>query len=449
MKKPRLFFWLIIVLTIAALFIDVPSFPLYSKPLKLPWTKAPVMLTFPGSQLKVAIGSFSLNKDFPFVKGLDLEGGTSITLRANMKGIPQDQQANALQSAESVIERRVNLTGVKEPVVQTEEVNGDSRILVELPGVNVNQAIQLVGTTAQLTFWETTTSSASLTNNVPIQLYGSTVKETNLTGNDLQNATETFDNNTGVPQVQLLFTTAGTKKFGDITSRNVGKQVAMVLDGIVLESPVVNQPILTGDAVITGNFTSAVANQLAIQLRSGALPIPLSVLQVQTIGATLGQGSLEKSLFAGILGFGVIVIFMIALYGWLGAIASLALLLYTLFALAIFKLVPVTLTLAGIAGFILSIGMAVDANILIFERMKEELRDGKTKEAALELGFSRAWTSIRDSNISTLITSAVLFRFGTGIVRGFALTLALGVLVSMFSAIAVTRTFLRMFYRQR
>lgn len=448
MKKPRLFFWFIIVLTLLAIFIDMPSFPLLAKPVKLPWTKVPVAVTFPGSQLHLKIGSLQVNKDFPFVKGLDLEGGTSITLKADMKGIAKDRQANALESAKSVIERRVNLTGVKEPVIQTEQVNGDSRVRVELPGVSANEATQLVGTTAQLTFWEIATSSVQLSQNVPVELYGKAVKKTTLTGSDLQNATETFDTNSGAPQVQLLFTSDGAKKFADITSRNVGRQVAMVLDNVILEAPVVNTPILTGDAVITGNFTTATANRLAVELRSGALPIPMSVLQVQTIGATLGQGSLEKSLFAGILGFVVIVVFMIALYGGLGAIASVALLLYTLFTLAIFKIVPVTLTLAGIAGFILSIGMAVDANILIFERMKEEIRDGKSREAALELGFSRAWTSIRDSNISTLITSAVLYKFGTGIVRGFALTLALGVLVSMFSAIAVTRTFLRMFYRK-
>lgn len=450
MKKPRLFFWFIIVLTILAIFIDVPSFPLFPKPVKVPWSKTPVNLTFPGSHLKFSLGNLKVDKSFPFVKGLDLEGGTSITLKADMKGIAKDQQANALESAKSVIDRRVNLTGVKEPVIQTEQVNGDSRVRVELPGVSANEAIQLVGTTAQLTFWETSTTSAlQIPNNIPVSALGNLVKKTSLTGSDLQNATAVFDNNTGAPQVQLLFTSEGAKKFADITSRNVGKPVIMALDNVVLEAPNVNTPILTGDAVITGNFTTDTANRLAIELRSGALPIPMSVLQVQTIGATLGQGSLERSLFAGMLGFVVIAIFMVALYGWLGAIASVALLLYTLFTLAIFKLIPVTLTLAGIAGFILSIGMAVDANILIFERMKEEIRDGKSKEAALELGFSRAWTSIRDSNISTLITSAVLYKFGTGIVRGFALTLALGVLVSMFSAIAVTRTFLRMFYRHK
>lgn len=434
MKKPRFFFLFLLILTLVAIFVDLPSFSVNALHFK-----------YPGSQISIHLGNFSLQKDFQYVQGLDLQGGTSITMQADMKGVSKDQQANALESARSVIERRVNLTGVKEPVVKTQTVNGDSRILVELPGVDVNQAVALVGTTAQLTFWQLATASSGLQNNVPILAYGNGVQQTSLTGKDLQTANVTFDTNSGSPQVQLLFTSVGTKKFADITTRNVGKQVAMVLDGVILEAPVVNTAIVTGDAVITGNFTSNSANQLAIQLRAGALPIPLHVLSEQSIGATLGQGSLQKSLFAGILGFLVIVIFMISLYGKRGSIASVALVLYTLFTLALFKIIPVTLTLAGIAGFILSIGMAVDANILIFERMKEELREGKNITVATELGFNRAWSSIRDSNISTLITSGILYYFGTGIVRGFAFTLAIGVAVSMFSAIMITRTFLRMF----
>ncbi|MBI4097138.1 MAG: protein translocase subunit SecD, partial [Candidatus Levybacteria bacterium] len=232
-----------------------------------------------------------------------------------------------------------------------------------------------------------------------------------------------------------------------ITTRNVGKRIGFVLDNVLVDAPVVREAITGGSTVISGGFTTERAKQLQIQLNAGALPISLSVLEQHAIGATLGQSSLEKSLIAGILGFLVIVFFMISLYGRLGVIASLALIVYTLITLALFKLIPVTLTLAGIAGFILSIGIAVDANILIFERMREELRRGMSRETAIEIGFSRAWTSIRDSNIASLITSVVLYYFGTGVVRGFALTLALGILVSMFSAITVTRTLLRMVYR--
>ncbi|HYM65007.1 MAG TPA: protein translocase subunit SecD, partial [Candidatus Sulfotelmatobacter sp.] len=240
--------------------------------------------------------------------------------------------------------------------------------------------------------------------------------------------------------------------FAEITQRLIGKRLAIILDNQLIEAPSVNQAILTGDAVITGGFTIDTANQLSTQLNAGALPVPLSVLSSSVIEPTLGASSLGKSLFAGILGFIIIVVFMSFLYGRLGMIASVALTLYTLFVLGIFKLSSITpygitLTLSGIAGFILSIGMAVDANILIFERMKEELRAGKPVVTAIELGFSRAWTSIRDSNISTLITSFVLYEFGTGIVKGFALVLAIGVLVSMFSAVVVTRTFLRLIYK--
>ncbi|PJA00726.1 MAG: protein translocase subunit SecD, partial [Candidatus Levybacteria bacterium CG_4_10_14_0_2_um_filter_35_8] len=232
-----------------------------------------------------------------------------------------------------------------------------------------------------------------------------------------------FNQNTGKPQVLLTFTSNGSQKFGEITKRVTGKRLAIVLDNLVIEAPSVNEPILGGNAEISGGFTVETAKTLATELNAGALPVPLTTLQSHVIGPTLGLSSLQKSLFAGALGFVVIVIFMIVLYGPLGAIASVALALYTLFVLAIFKLSSltpygITLTLSGIAGFILSIGMAVDANILIFERIKEELRAGKNKKAALDMGFSRAWTSIRDSNISTLITSAVLYKFGIGTVKG-------------------------------
>lgn len=443
MKKPRLFFAFVLLLTVLAVYIVVP-------PIDWSLTKTN-KISIPGG-IHLRAGSFSLDKDFPFQKGLDLQGGTSVTLKADMSKIKSADRVTALQTAQSVIERRINLFGVKEPVVQTATVNGDSRLIVELPGVNVTQAIQLVGTTAQLTFWEEVASGSGLAadpNTLPLgiaQTLGPYAHQTDLSGSDLQTAAVVFDSKSGSPQVQLTFTSSGTKKFGDITTRNVGKRVAMVLDNVVLEAPVVNEAIVTGNAVISGGFTTDIANQLAIQLKAGSLPVPLSVLSQQTIGATLGSGSLEKSLFAGLIGFAVIVIFMVFLYGRLGIIASFALAIYTLLALAVFKLIPITLTLAGIAGFILSIGMAVDANILIFERMKEELRSGKSRKVAIELGFTRAWSSIRDSNISTLITSAVLYQFGTGIVRGFAFTLAIGVLISMFSAISVTRTFLRMFY---
>lgn len=450
-KHPRLLLWFIILLTVLAIFVNLPPFK-FQLPhfgFSLPGQKAKnITVNFPGFELGWITRNPQAMIPLTFHKGLDLQGGTSITLRADMTHVPSAERTNALQGAQTVIERRVNLYGVSEPVIQTVTVNNDYRLVVELPGVNDTQARQLVGTTAQLTFWEFATASAQVIPNYPITAYGKLVKQTNLTGKDLSSSAVVFDPNTGTPQVQLNFTSAGTQKFADITKRNIGKPLIIVLDDIIVEGPTVNQAILTGNAVITGQFTTDQANQLSIDLQAGVLPVPLSTLAISSVDATLGKDALAASIFAGILGFVIVVIFMILLYGRLGIIASVALTLYTVLVLTLFKLIPVTLTLAGIAGFILSIGMAVDANILIFERMKEELRLGKPLSLAMELGFSRAWTSIRDSNVSTLITSGVLFEFGTGIVRGFALTLAVGVLVSMFSAIVVTRTLIRVFYKQ-
>ncbi len=451
-KNPRLLFWFIIFLTVLAIFVNIPSIGTLSIG---PFRQK---INFDINNLLRPLG---ITSQLTFRKGLDIEGGTSMIFRADMSGVPTAQRPDALKSAKTVIERRVNLFGVSEPIVQTSILaNGESRIIVELPGVtDLSQARSIVGTTAQLSFWEQGATGSAKLNSTPsayplglTQALGPNPKETNLSGNDLQQTNVTFDQNTGKPQVQLVFTSDGSRKFADITKRNVGKVVAIVLDNQVIEAPRVNEPILTGDAVISGGFTVELANALSTELNAGALPIPLTSLQSQVIGPSLGLSSLQKSLFAGAIGLVIIVVFMSVLYGRLGIIASAALFLYTLFVLAIFKLSSltpygITLTLSGIAGFILSIGMAVDANILIFERMKEEKRLGKPMQAAIEIGFSRAWTSIRDSNVSTLITSVVLYKFGSGIVRGFALVLAIGVIVSMFSAIVVTRTFLRIIYK--
>jgi preprotein translocase subunit SecD len=455
-RNAPLFFIIILFLTLFCLTINL------SQPFTLKFANINQKV---GINLQPVLKVLNIHRDFAFKRGLDLQGGTSVTLRADMKGVAESERDNALESAKTVIERRVNLFGVSEPLVQTSKANKDYRILVEIPGVtDVNQAVQLVGRTAKLTFWEANPAPAkddlqasdsaktATSSGLPLgitQILGPNPHKTNLTGSDLKQAAVTFNSSSGKPQVDLSFTGAGAKKFGDITSHNVGKIVAIALDQEVVEAPRVNEPIYGGQAQITGDFTTQQAKSLQIQLNAGALPVSLSVLEQHAVGATLGQTSLEKSLIAGFFGFAVIVIFMIILYGWLGFIASMALIIYTLLVLTLFRLIPVTLTLAGIAGFILSIGIAVDANILIFERMKEELRKGRSHDLAIELGFSRAWPAIRDSNVSSLITSIVLFYFGTGIVRGFAFTLALGVLVSMFSAIFVTRTFLMVFYRKK
>jgi len=440
---------LIIILTIVALLINIPdSISLGSLPF-FKGNKTTVKLI----NINTLLRPLNLQQNISFRRGLDLQGGTSITLRANMKDIGSGQRKDALESAKEVIERRINFFGVSEPVVQTAQINSDYRIIVEIPGVtDVNQAVSLIGQTAQLSFWEEGASKSGelSAKELPLgvsQVLGQNAQKTELTGKDLKSAAVTFNQNTGVPQVQLTFTSEGAKKFAAITGRNVGKIVGIVLDNMLVQAPRVNEAIVAGTAEITGQFTIEQAKALQIQLNAGALPISLSVLEQRTIGATLGDQTVHKSLIAGAIGFLVIVVFMIALYGQLGVIASIALIIYTLLTLSVFRLVPVTITLAGIAGFILSIGIAVDANILIFERMHEEMRKGKSELASIDLGFSHAWASIRDSNIASLITSSVLMIFGTGIVRGFALTLAIGVIISLFSAITVTKTLLRIVYR--
>lgn len=435
MKNPRVFFVFIIALTALAVFITLPANLKYS-------ASSLVSKHLPGKNLE-------------FRQGLDLKGGVSLVFKADVSKLGASERDQALESARSVIEKRINLYGVSEHIIQTEKANDADRIRVELPGVtDVNAALNLIGETAQLTFWQqAATISAQDIESYPINAQSlGPISKTNLSGSDLSSSAVVFDPKTGAPQVQLKFNSSGAKKFGELTKSNVGKPLIIALDNEIIEAPSVNEPILSGDAVISGSFTQEQAKALSTQLNAGALPIPLTVLSQQVVGPTLGVESLHKSLIAGVIGFATIVIFMIFLYGRLGIIASLALVLYTILNLAVYKLSSltpygITLTLAGIAGLILSIGMAVDANILIFERTKEELRHGKSRATAIELGFTHAWTSIRDSNVSTLITCLILYSFGTGIIRGFALVLAIGVVVSMFSAITVTRSLLRLLYR--
>ena len=387
--------------------------------------------------ISLPLGKFDLKL------GLDLAGGSHLVFEADTSKIVQEKKLTALTGVRDVIERRVNLFGVSEPNVQISEFEGKDRIIVELPGVrDTKEATDLIGRTAQLIFAEVEDQVITEESTPSSQLV-----PTDLTGADLESAQVSFDGQNGKPGISLQFTTEGGKKFAEITKRNIGKPLPIILDGEILSAPNVQEEIVGGSAQISGTFTLEEAKKLSIQLNAGALPISLTMLEQQKIGPTLGDVSLKKSLVAGLIGFVVIVVFMVVLYGRFGIIAAIALLLYSVFVLAIFKVIPITLTLAGIAGFILSIGMAVDANILIFERMREELRTGKSLPVALELGFSRAWNSIRDANVSSLITSGILYYFGTGPIRGFAVTLAIGVVVSMFSAIMVTRTFLRLVYK--
>jgi len=318
------------------------------------------------------------------------------------------------------------------------------RLIVELAGVSdINQAIDLIGQTAQLDFRE-------LPAQATVAASFADFKKTDLDGRDLSRSRVRFDQNTGKPVVSLEFSAEGAKKFSEITGRNVGKPLAIFLDEWPLTAPLVKEQITTGEAVISGEFNLEEAKRLSVQLNAGALPVPIKIIEQRNIGATLGAGSVQKSIQAGLIGLLMVVLFMIGYYGYLGFLADVGLIIYGLFSLALYKLIPVTLTLPGIAGFILSVGMAVDSNILIFERMREEIRAGKPRELAMELGFGRAWDSIRDANVCTLITCFVLlnpfnwsFLNTSGMVRGFALTLGLGVGLSLFTGIVVTRTILR------
>lgn len=378
------------------------------------------------------------HKPIALRQGLDLQGGVRLVYQLDLSKTAKSDVQNAIQSTTQVIERRVNSTGVSESVIAPGKIGSNQVVTVELPGVtDVGQAISLIGQTAQLDFREQDATNPN--NFIP----------TGLSGKQLTKATVTFDQNTNAPQVSLQFNSQGAQLFGEITGRNIGKPVGIFLDNQVLSAPTVQAAITSGQAVITGNFTIAGVRQLATLLNAGALNVPIKLVQQQTVGATLGADSVKKSLVAGIIGLALVMLFMILNYRVAGIVAVLALIGYSLITFGLFKYIPITLTLSGIAGFILSIGMAVDANILIFERMREELRSGKDLKLAMEEGFRRAWPSVRDSNASTLITSGILYFTTTGLVRGFALTLAIGVLVSLFSSITISRSFLRLFARNQ
>jgi preprotein translocase subunit SecD len=365
-----------------------------------------------------------------------------------MEAIAEADRDNALLSAQKNIEKRVNFFGVSEALVQTARTENDYRLIVELPGINdINEAIDLIGKTAQLEFREENPDLEAATKS------GEFFLKTDLTGKDLKRSLVQFDQKTGKPVVGLEFDDEGVEKFSDLTGRNIGKIIAIYLDGVAISTPRVEEKI-AGNAVISGAFTIEEAKKLSIQLNAGALPVPINLIEQRNIGASLGAESVNKSVRAGLIGIFLVMVFMLLYYGKLGLIADLALVNYGLITLALYKLIPVTLTLPGIAGFLLSVGMAVDANILIFERMKEERRAGKPLRAAMELGFGRAWDSIRDANVCTLITAFILFNpFGwtflnvSGMVRGFALTLSLGIAVSLFTGIVVTRNLIRIFYK--
>lgn len=393
--------------------------------------------------------------DIPFKLGLDLRGGTHLVYEADFTGVDPADYTTSLQGLRDVIERRVNFFGVREPVVQTQETSNSHRLIVELAGVtDPAQAIEMIGQTPFLEFREqredyeqVIESNSALiesTSEVEVKLEDP-FQPTLLTGKYLKRAEPGFDQTTFQPLVSLQFNDEGAEIFAELTEKNVGKPLAIYIDGIPISAPIVQEKISQGRAQISGSFTVEGAQSLARNLNAGALPVPINLISQQNIGPTLGETSLQQSLKAGLFGLLAVVLFLLIFYRLPGLLASLALVFYVVFMLALFKLIPVTLTLAGIGGFILSIGMAIDANILIFSRLKEELKEGKSFGGAVEEGFRRAWPSIRDGNLTTLIVALILFGFGTSFVKGFALTLTIGIIISMISAIIITKNFLRVF----
>lgn len=392
----------------------------------------------------ISVGSFY--RDLNIKLGLDLKGGTRLIYRAQLDPAAGQDPTEALAGVRDVIERRVNSFGVAEPLIQTNRVGDEYRVIVELAGVqDPEEAKKLIGQTPLLDFRKEGKAPETSADNVDA-LIGGSFEPTGLSGKNLKKALVEFDQVTGTPTISLEFDREGSDLFAKITKENMGKRIAIYLDGIPISAPVVQSEITNGKAVITGGFSLEEARGLVRNLNSGALPVPIELIGQSIIGPSLGKTAMEKSLFAGTVGLIAVVVWMILYYRLPGLVASIALVIYTILFLAIMKLVPVTLTLAGIAGFIMSIGMAVDANILIFERFRENIRAKKTIPFAFKEGFTEAWSSINASNVSSLLTGFVLYGFGTSIVRGFALTFVLGTIISMFSAITVSRGILSLVF---
>lgn len=512
------------------------------------------LIAYPQAVQKITPLYDGLNK-FKIKLGLDLQGGFHLEYKADVSNIESSKVAEAMQGAQTVIERRVNAFGVGEPLVQVAKSGGENRIIVELPGIkdieeakakikdapllefkevgqvdaqtqqmfdqlnaqSKEKALKILGEVKKggdfiqlakdnsedpgskdrggdLDFvkkgafvpefdevlfegnlkpgeiypnlvesqfgWHIIKFIESRGEGENLEVHGANIlfakkdpsqydqfkyQETGLTGKNLKSATAQYSSGQGVgePEVALQFDEEGTKLFAELTKKNLGKEIAIFLDGQLQIAPTVQVEITNGQAVITGNYTFKEAKDIADRLNQGALPVPLTLVGQQSVEATLGADSLKSILIAGAIGLAAVVIFMLIFYRFLGLVASLALVIYTVLMITIFKMTGITLTLSGIAGFILSIGMAVDANILIFERTKEEIRGGRTIANSLEEGFKRAWTSIRDGNISSLLTAGILYLMGTGFVKGFAAALFIGVVVSMFTAVIVTRTMLK------
>ncbi len=402
--------------------------------------------------IDATIAGKQIYKDFRTRLGLDLRGGAHLVFEADTSKLKTADIDDAMQSARDIIERRINSLGAAEPSVQVVQQANARRVTVDLPGIQDSaQAVGLIGQTAQLSFRRQIKIPQELaTLSGQIMAFDPNPA---LLGTDVKKATMGFSTRDGSPEVQLLFDKDGAKKFAKLTEQNIGKPIAIYIDQTLVSAPVVQQAIIGGEAVISGQFTQEQAKSLAIAINSGALPVPIELIEQRQVGPTLGASEIQKSVTAGIVGLGAVMLFMLLYYGRLGFIACLGLLIYGILSFSIFRAIPITLTLSGIAGFILSVGMAVDSNILIFERIKEEKRAGRDHRSAIRLGFGRAIDAIKDANITTIAVALILFnplnwsflpQFG--LIRGFALTLLIGVSMSLFTGVFVTKKLIELFY---
>lgn len=442
-SKTLKIFWTIIGFSFICLIINLPtSFTILKH-------------TFYRPELNFKIGNFNFKKDLNLKYGLDLAGGAALTFDVDTTKVKKEDLSSALESLKGNIERRVNLFGISEANVQLSSQGGNNRLTIELPGIeNVSEAIALIGKTAQLSFKGEVEIPPEATETATFN--DVFAKDTGINGSHLIRSTVQINPNNSEPEVGLEFDPEGSKLFEKATKEFLNKRIAIFLDDVPITFPTVQSVITDGRAVINGSFDNKSAKALSAQLNAGALPLSIKLIQQNSVGATLGKDSIDKGIKAGIVGIILVSIFMIGNYGYLGFIANLSLIIYGLITLSLYRLIPVTLTFPGIVGFILSVGMAVDSNILIFERMREEVRKGKPWNIAMELGFGKAWDSIKDANTCTIITGLILFNpFNwnflntSGMVRGFAITLILGIFISIFTGVFVTRNLLRVLAKHK
>ena len=394
--------------------------------------------------------------DRSFSFGLDVSGGTLLLYEANLNNIQVSYYSSAMDGLRDVIERRINYSGVREPRVQINKSGEKWRLIVELAGIkDIQEAIKMIGETPYLEFKEARTEEEAKAilglqeeeankekPDLRIMQTDPYFKQTSLTGQYLERAELGFDQNS-LPIINIQFNDEGAKIFAILTKKNIGQPLAIYLDNYPISIPVVREEIKEGRAQISGEFTLPEAKELVTRLNQGALPVPINLISQQSVGAVLGEESIEKIAKAALLGFILVLMFMIVIYRMPGFLASISLIIYVILTMSIFKALPVTLTLAGITGFILSVGMAVDANILIFEHAKEEIKKNKPVRISMEDGFLRSWPAIRDSNIATIISAVILYYFTSSMIRGFSVTLAIGVGVSLITALYITRLFLQ------